>query len=127
MNSCVLDVSALLALINTEPGSEVVANLLPGAAMCSVNFGEVVAKLTDLGWTEAEIREDLDSLDIEVIGFDRELAYASGLLRSQTKSLGLSFGDRACLALGAQLDIAVLTSDRAWASLALRMEIMVIR
>jgi hypothetical protein len=37
--------------------------------MCSVNFGEVVAKLTELGWTEAEIREDLGSLDIEVIAF----------------------------------------------------------
>lgn len=127
MNSCVLDASALLALINAEPGSEVVTDVLPGAAMCSVNFGEVVAKLTDLGWTEAEIREDLDSLDIAVIAFDRDLAYASGRLRSQTKSLGLSFGDRACLALGAQLGIAVLTSDRAWASLALSVKITVIR
>jgi PIN domain nuclease of toxin-antitoxin system len=71
----VLDASALLALINHETGAEIVANLLPNAAMSSVNFGEVVAKLTDSGWTEAEIREGLNSLMIDVIAFDQDLAY----------------------------------------------------
>jgi len=39
----------------------------------------------------------------------------------------LSFGDRACLALGERLGVPVLTSDRAWASLKLNVVITVIR
>lgn len=127
MSSCVLDASALLALINGEAGSDIVVSQLPNAAMLSVNFGEVAAKLTDIEWTESEIRQALGALAIDVMPFDQELAYRSGLLRSQTKSLGLSFGDRACLALGGRLGVPVLTSDRAWASLKLNVVITVIR
>ncbi|MCY7285549.1 MAG: type II toxin-antitoxin system VapC family toxin [Cyanobacteria bacterium CAN_BIN43] len=127
MSSCVLDASALLALMNGEAGSDIVSSQLPNAAMLSVNFGEVVAKLTSIEWTESEIRQALGALAIDVMPFDRELAYRSGLLRAQTKSIGLSFGDRACLALGERLGVPVLTSDRAWASLKLNVVITVIR
>lgn len=127
MSSCVLDASALLSLMNGEAGSDIVSSQLPNAAMLSVNFGEVVAKLTDIEWTESEIRQALGALAIDVLPFDQELAYRSGLLRAQTKSIGLSFGDRACLALGERLGVPVLTSDRAWASLKLNVVITVIR
>jgi ribonuclease VapC len=127
MSSCVLDASALLALINGETGSDIVISQLPDAVMLSVNFGEVVAKLTDIGWEEIKIRQELETLNIEVIAFDQELSYRSGLLRAQTKVIGLSFGDRACLALGEQLGVPVLTSDRAWASLNLNVVITMIR
>jgi ribonuclease VapC len=127
MSSCVLDASAVLALINGEAGSDVVMSQLPDAVMSSVNFGEVVAKLVEVGWTETDIRQGLESLGMVVIAFDQALAYRSGFLRSQTRSLGLSFGDRACLALGELLGIPVLTSDRAWASLTLSTTVMLIR
>lgn len=127
MSSCVLDASALLALMNGEAGSDIVSSQLPNAAMLSVNFGEVVAKLTSIEWTESEIRQALGALAIDVLPFDQELAYRAGLLRAQTKSIGLSFGDRACLALGERLGVPVLTSDRAWASLNLNLVITVIR
>jgi PIN domain nuclease of toxin-antitoxin system len=127
MSSCVLDASALLALINGEKGSEIVMSHLPDAVISSVNFGEVVAKLIEIGWTEVEVRQGLEALALDVIGFDRDLAYRSGLLREQTKSLGLSFGDRACLALAERLGISVLTSDRVWGRLALGVTVTVIR
>ena len=47
MSSWVLDASALLALLNREPGSEKVVAALPDAVMSSVNLSEVVAKLVD--------------------------------------------------------------------------------
>jgi ribonuclease VapC len=67
MSSCVLDASALLALINGEKGSEIVMSHLPDAVISSVNFGEVVAKLIEVGWTEAEVRQGLEALNLDVI------------------------------------------------------------
>ena len=127
MNSIVLDASAVLALINNEKGSEVVLAALPHAIICSVNLSEVVSKLTDRGLVEAEIREDLDGFELRIIDFDRELAYRSGLLRDTTKAFGLSFGNRACLAVGQWLSCEILTSDKAWSKLNFSVPITIIR
>lgn len=47
----------------------------------------------------------------------------SAELRGPTKYLGLSLGDRACLALGLRLGSPILTGDRAWLELDLGVEI----
>ncbi|MGG6270606.1 type II toxin-antitoxin system VapC family toxin [Leptolyngbya sp. AN03gr2] len=127
MSSWVLDASALLALLNGESGSERVAEVLPEAAIASVNFSEVVAKLADEGRDEAEIRSYLDLLGLEIVEFDAELAYRTGFLRPLTRSLGLSLGDRACLALASFLQVPALTCDRAWTSLNLEISVELIR
>jgi ribonuclease VapC len=114
----VLDASALLALLQDEPGAERVAELLSGAAMSAVNLSEVVAKLIDHGMPAADVREALDGLPLDVHAFDREAAFAAGELRRITRGAGLSLGDKACLALAARLDVAAVTADRAWAAFA---------
>jgi PIN domain nuclease of toxin-antitoxin system len=113
----VLDASALLALLQGEPGTEMVAGLLPNCCMSAVNLSEVVAKLLDHNMPVRAARAALDELSIDVHPFDRDAAYAAGELRQSTKRLGLSFGDRACLALAARLGVAAVTADRAWATL----------
>jgi PIN domain nuclease of toxin-antitoxin system len=45
MSKCILDASALLALVNTEPGAGYVEELLPLSVMSTVNVAEVVAEL----------------------------------------------------------------------------------
>ena len=45
----VLDASALLCLINGEPGSDRVAAVLPLAVISAVNLAEVATKLNELG------------------------------------------------------------------------------
>jgi ribonuclease VapC len=56
-------------------------------------------------------------LPTDVHAFDGEAAYAAGELRRLTRSAGLSFGDRACLALAIRLGVRAMTADRAWGSL----------
>jgi PIN domain nuclease of toxin-antitoxin system len=113
----VLDASAVLCLIRAEPGYDVVKAALPNSSISAVNLGEVVAKMNDIGMDADLIMEVLDPLQLKVIPFDAAQAHASGLLRRETRSLGLSFGDRACLALAAQQKATALTTDRAWSDL----------
>lgn len=114
----VLDASALLALINAEPGAERVAQALEsGALVSAVNLSEVLAKLVDHGMPEHEAMEVVMSLELEVIAFDLAAASQAAWLRPVTRPLGLSFGDRACLALAQTRQLRVLTADRPWAKL----------
>lgn len=123
----VLDASALLALLGSEPGSEVVAETIPGSAISTVNLSEVVSKLTERGVPEQAVRAALGEIELEIHPFSEDLAYRTGFLRLATRSLGLSLGDRACLALGLQLEATVLTTDRNWRELDLGIEIRAIR
>jgi ribonuclease VapC len=123
----VLDASALLALLNEEPGNEVVAESIPGATISAVNLSEVVAKLVEAGMPDDAVRSALGDLGIEIRVFDGEAAYLTGALRPQTRKLGLSLGDRACVALGLQLSLPVLTADRNWKELDVGVEVQVIR
>ena len=129
MSDAVLDASALIALVQREPGWEAVAAIASagGAAIGAVNLSEVVARLADLGGSEPEIRERIDTVLLESVPFDTDLAYETGLLRPQTRHAGLSLGDRACLALARRLGLPAVTTDRAWARLSLRVEVQVIR
>ena len=123
----VLDASALLAMLNDEPGGDHVVTVLPLAMISTVNLSEVVAKLAEHGMPEPVIQSALEGLGLRVIDFDRAMAYRCGMLRSMTKTLGLSLGDRACIALGMQRDTAVVTADRAWSQLDLGIDVRVIR
>lgn len=114
MSRVVLDASALLAILNREPGSEQWADAVADGLISAVNLSEVVARLLDLGMPVADIRRAIDPLDLEVVPFDAAQAWTAGLLRPATKAAGLSLGDRACLALGRRMRLPVLTADRAW-------------
>ena len=118
MTAAVLDASALLALLRAEPGHERVQAVLADAAMTAVNLGEVVGHLARNGGAEADIRHILEPLPFELIPFGEDLAYIAGLLLPATRPAGLSFGDRACLALARKLCVKSLTADRAWPSVA---------
>jgi ribonuclease VapC len=127
MPEAVIDASALLALLNDEPGADVVAEALPQGVISAVNLSEVVAKLCDAGMPEKAIHQALQPLGIEIVPFDEEQAYQAGLLRSSTQDFGISLGDRACLSLAKKLGIEALTADRAWAELSIGTTIKVIR
>ena len=99
----VLDASAVLALLQQEPGATRVAALLPDAWISAVNLSEVVAKLIDHGVPADALVPALWQLSLRVQAFDSDAAIRAGELRAATRPLGLSLGDRACLALAQSL------------------------
>ena len=129
----VLDASALLAYLGREPGAQPVADAIAGGVVIStVNLAEALSTLAVRGADPAVSVSQLTArglLDgaIAVEQFSMADSIETARLRPLTRSAGLSFGDRACLALARRLSAAVLTADQAWAQLELDLEIQTIR
>ena len=118
MNEVVLDASALLALLNNEPGAAKVADVLAQSRMLSVNLAEVVSHFIHAGMPAAEVDAMLHPLPVEIVAADQGLAHIAGRLRAVTASAGLSLGDRFCLALAKRDGLPAMTADKQWRTIA---------
>ena len=125
--SVVLDASAVLALLYDEPGKELVAAHAKGSQLLSVNLSEILTRVIDKEGDPVRVRKLIARLEIEIVVFDGELATDTALLRFDTKKIGASLGDRACLALAKRQNRPVLTADTQWDKLDLAIDIRQIR
>lgn len=110
----VLDSSALIALVRRERGWEKVDTALDRSVICAVNLAESIAKLVHKGGDPRLTERLLRDLKLEVLPFDEELAWASRDLCSLAWTHGISFADRACLALARHLRLHALTGNAKW-------------
>ena len=127
MRSIVVDASALLAFIENELGSEVVQESLDLYVMSAVNHAEILSKLEEFKVFKGDTRQPFNDLSIPVIAFNKDQSVLAAKLRPQTRHVGLSLGDRACLALAQYLGVPAMTADKSWASCDLPIEIILIR
>jgi ribonuclease VapC len=127
MASAVLDSSAILAILNDEPGADAVEAVLDDALVSTVNYAEVIAKLVERGSTSALAQSALRSVALTTIDFDIGLAQRTGTLRAETIRRGLSLGDRACLALAEREGVPAMTGDRTWVGAVSGVEVRLIR
>jgi PIN domain nuclease of toxin-antitoxin system len=118
----VLDASALVAYARNEPGAQVVAAWLRSGArvlVSSVNWAETAGKLRDYQMTPMILRLALAAVDAEIVPFAESDADAVAELTPRVRPLGLSLGDRACIALALAVDAPALTAERGWTALVL--------
>jgi ribonuclease VapC len=128
VSKIVLDASALLVLLNREPGGEkLTPQLLEAATSSTVNLAEVQSKFVSRGMKPDDAWEATVSPIREASAFTVEQAKIAGSLIAQTKALGLSLGDRACLALAIALHAPVYTADRLWKNLKVGVRVHVVR
>lgn len=128
MSKCVLDASAILAIVLQEPGCAVLtAPDFPEPIASVVNIAEAQLRLVKLGSPIREAWESALSIVDRACPFDEEQASASGALLDQTRPLALSLGDRACLALGITLNLPVYTGDKIWKKLRLPVAVHLFR
>ena len=114
LTETVLDASALLALVNGEPGSAKVQPLMPHAVISAVNFCETVQCLRRGGMPVEEVTLALTPLVATPVPFDGAMAYVAASIHEKTRTLGLSFGDCACLALALSRKLPAVTAERVW-------------
>jgi ribonuclease VapC len=115
----VFDASAVLAALLQERGGDQAQALMEegGALIGSVNYAEVMGKLFERGVSLDDARSAWSSVPLAVEPLTQAQALAAAWLRPQTRALGLSLGDRCCLALGRTLAVPIVTADRSWQSL----------
>lgn len=127
MSSVVLDASALIAFLRDEPGSDIVGPAMPHALISAVNLSEVLTKAAETSVAFESAKIALQGLRPHVVPFDEEQAVTAAGLRPLTRPLGLSLGDRCCLALGLVKELPILTTDRQWSKLPSGVQVRVIR
>lgn len=110
-----------------EQGHEIVAQNLDRAIVSSVNFSEVITVLARKGLGQEQVVNSLKETFLHIEDFDTEQAIIAANLDEITKAQGLSLGDRACLALAKSKNLPVLTADKIWADLDLKIKIRIIR
>lgn len=122
-----LDASALLAFLHQEAGAEQVQAILEKAIMSAVNWSEVYKKAIEQQIETEGLRADVEALGVKIIPFTPQQAEQAARLWRPTKSMGLSLGDRACLAVALEKTAIALTADRVWSQLELDIQIELIR
>ena len=119
MSKRVLDSSAILAAMLGEPGGALAGSMLASGIVSTVNVAEVFSKLSEKGMLDEETVFDFRQLGLEIVDHDLEQAIKVAELRPLTKHLGLSLGDRSCLALAILRNATAITADRSWTTLTL--------
>jgi ribonuclease VapC len=133
VTTAVLDASALLAFLQDEPGADLVEEaLVSGALMSAVNWAETLSKASDNGNQPDFIVSRLHEAGIlgqslAIVPLTSEDGLAIARLRNKTKAIGLSLGDRACLALALKEKAVALTTDRTWSKIRLGVRVQIIR
>jgi PIN domain nuclease of toxin-antitoxin system len=123
----VLDASALLAFLFREPGHEQVEERIDRSCLSAVNLSEVLGRFARDGKDVARVSRRIADTTIEIVPFSVEHAEVAASLVPATRALGLSLGDRACLALATTRRLAALTADRTWVELDLGISIELVR
>ena len=125
--SCVLDASAVLAFLLDEEGAAAAAERVRGGVLSAVNYSEVVARALEWRVPLEVVTFELGRLPLAVVPYDEGLATLTATLKEPTRTHGLSFADRACLALGLDRRLPVVTADRQWRTLDIGVEVILIR
>jgi ribonuclease VapC len=119
----VLDSSAVLALMLSEPGAKEVENVIADSLISVVNESEVMSRLVWGGESAERAEEIVRALPYEVADLDRLKALQAAAFWKPTRAQGLSLGDRCCLALAEANGLPVLTGDTSWRDVAVGIEV----
>ena len=125
--SVVIDASALVATLLDEIGSEFVVERLRGSLLSAVNYSETLSRVVERGAQAQAAEAIVRAYEIRVEPFTMELARIAAELRQPTRHLGLSLGDRACLALAKRNSLLLLTADRRLSRAEVGVDIRLIR
>ena len=120
----VLDTSAVIAFFLDEPGAEIVRRACDAGMMSVVNVCEVLLRLARIGVDPTASLEKLETLGLR---FEPVALKHASIAAGFPQNVGLSLGDRMCIALACDQSLPLVTADRVWAQLNLPVQVELIR
>lgn len=127
MAEAVLDASALIAFLRKEPGGDKVAEVLTRSCISAVNLAETYSKMAEHGKALEAVAYQVERLRIPVIPFDSEQARLVASLWKESRQVGMSLGDRACLSLAIKTSLPALTTEATWVNCSFGVQVVKIR
>lgn len=116
--SYVLDASAILAVLLSEPGAEQVSAILDRSSVHTVNVAEVIQKLVREGVPREEALISIEDLQLPTMAeFPMSDAAICGELIARERKRGLGLGDCICLTAAAMQSAVAVTAERLWKTL----------
>jgi ribonuclease VapC len=119
VSHCVLDASAVVAVLRGEAGSNQIATYCSDGMLSAVNLQEVIKVLCRRGFSASGVKYMVDALALEIVSHTEEDAFQAAALVPFTEQFGSGLGDRTCMALAIAKGLPAITTDRAWAKLAI--------
>ncbi len=110
--TAVIDAAAAMALMLDEQGAEIVAEIIRGSLITTINVSECCSRGIERGASVDAIISILRRYEVQVIAFDLDLAIAAALMREASRPAGAGIGDRACLALAKRRALPLYTADK---------------
>ena len=123
----ILDASALLALLQGEPGADKVQAVLHRAIINTVNWSEVIQKLSVRDPDAADIRAEMELTGLKIMPFTIDQAEICASLWEQAQPFGLTLADGSCIATGIDRNMEIMTTDKVWQEMELPIAVHVIR
>ena len=127
MSECVLDASAVLAVLLKEPGEDSVRPHLRGGLISSVNVAEIINRRMKNGESLERNASVIRSLEMRIVDFRFDQAVMSASLKPYARIANLSLADRACLSLALLRNLPVFTAETDWLKADMGVDIRVIR
>lgn len=127
MSKVVLDATAVLAFLRDEKGADFVRERLLDAVISSISLSEVYVKTLAKKGSLAMVKAVIGNFDMEVVPFEESTAEMAARVSELTQDAGMSFADRACLALAAGRNIPVVTSNPCWLESTINVEVVLFR
>lgn len=123
----ILDSSALIAFLLREPGHETAALHRANSSMSSVNFSEVLTRMSRDEISPRTLAPRLIALGLTIIDFDAAQAVVAAGIGGLAQAHGVGRAECCCFALALHRSAPVLTADRAWTSLGFDIAVHLIR
>jgi ribonuclease VapC len=120
----VLDSSAIIAFWRNEPGADQALNAFDGGLVSLVNLAEVLARIARDGVRPADAKGQIDRFGLTNGAPDFADALDVGRM---PLNLGLSLGDKFCIALSRRFGVPLVTADRVFADAHLNIPVELIR
>jgi PIN domain nuclease of toxin-antitoxin system len=129
MTDIVLDASAVLAMVYSEPGGNkvyaAIVSPLYSVSISALNWCEVLTKLSQKSPIMSAEKMAAILPGVEVVPFSQVEAEEAASLAKSCPSISL--GDRACLALASSLNAAAWTTDKIWAQIPVSAKLEMLR